>query len=153
MTLYVSGGEGPLVRQGDIDEMDAFFNAGYIAAVVAERADLAEVLLIKRVFRNHRIVGVFPNPAALLRLAGSVLIEQHDEWEAGNLRYVSEASMFELTVMNATTDTPEEVNCLPEFSAAGTETTDLHDVEIGPPPIGICPSQGSGFVRVTSASV
>lgn len=33
------------------------------------------------------IVGVFPNPAALLRLAGSVLIDQHDECEAGERRY------------------------------------------------------------------
>jgi len=38
-------------------------------------------------------VGVFPNPAALLRLAGSALIEQHDEWAASDRRYFSERSM------------------------------------------------------------
>jgi putative transposase len=41
-------------------------------------------------------VGVFPNDAALLRLAGSLLIEQNDEWLVSR-RYLSEASMAELT--------------------------------------------------------
>ena len=41
-------------------------------------------------------VGVFPNDAALLRLAGSLLIEQNDEWLVSR-RHLSEASMAELT--------------------------------------------------------
>ena len=41
----------------------------------------------KEVKRRTDVVGVFPNPTPLLRLAGSVLIEQHDEWEAGERRY------------------------------------------------------------------
>jgi putative transposase len=63
-------------------------------------------------------VGVFPNPAALLRLAGSVLIEQHDEWEAGDRRYFSAASMLKLSTKNTTTETIEEVNLIPELAAA-----------------------------------
>jgi putative transposase len=39
---------------------------------------------------------VFPNDAAPLRLAGSLLIEQNDEWLVSR-RYLSEASMAELT--------------------------------------------------------
>jgi putative transposase len=42
----------------------------------------------------HRLVGVFPNPAALLRLAGAVLVEAHDEWQvSAERRYLSERSM------------------------------------------------------------
>jgi len=40
---------------------------------------------------------VFPNPAALLRLAGAVLVEAHDEWQVSDRRYLSEATMATLT--------------------------------------------------------
>jgi len=72
----------------------------------------------KEIKRRTDVVGVFPNPAALLRLAGAVLVEQHDEWEAGDRRYFSESSMLELKTMNETTGTIEEVNLIPELTAA-----------------------------------
>ena len=42
-------------------------------------------------------MGVFPNPEALLRLAGAVLVEAHDEWQVSDRHYLSEASMALLT--------------------------------------------------------
>ena len=56
-------------------------------------------------------MGVFPNRAALARLAGAVLIEAHDEWAATDRRYLSEASMAQLATITALTakevDAPE----------------------------------------------
>ena len=49
--------------------------------------------LNKEIKRRTNVVGTFPNPAALLRLTGQVLIEQHDEWDAAERRYFSENSM------------------------------------------------------------
>ncbi len=68
----------------------------------------------KEIKRRTDVVGTFPNPAALLRLAGHVLIEQHDEWDGADRRYFSEHSM---TLLNTTEDTEEEV-AIPELSAA-----------------------------------
>ena len=48
---------------------------------------------------RHSSLGIFPNDAALLRLAGMLLLEQNDEWLVGR-RYLSEGSMALLTATN-----------------------------------------------------
>jgi hypothetical protein len=87
--------------------------------------------LNKEIKRRTDVVGVFPNPAALLRLAGAVLVEAHDEWQVSERRYLSEGSMALLGTQPAdpkevATSTPHGIVSTSPLTSHGEETFTPH---------------------------
>jgi transposase-like protein len=68
----------------------------------------------REIGRRTDVVGIFPNDAALLRLAGMLLLEQNDEWLVGH-RYLSETSM---TLVLATADQDRDREEVLELTAS-----------------------------------
>ena len=46
--------------------------------------------------RRTNVVGIFPNDAAIVRLVGSQLLEQQEEWQLERRRFFSEATMAKI---------------------------------------------------------
>ena len=57
--------------------------------------------LNKEIKRRARVVEIFPDEAAVIRLVGAVLTDTHDEWVVDERRYLSEASMAKLAIPTA----------------------------------------------------
>jgi len=58
--------------------------------------------------RRTRVVGIFPNDAAVLRLVTAVVAETHDEWQVAERRYLAEGTMARLYDITPTIE-PTEV--------------------------------------------
>ena len=56
--------------------------------------------LNKEIKRHTRVVGIFPNDAAIIRLVGALLLEQQEEWQLEGRRVFSELSMAKLDSSN-----------------------------------------------------
>ena len=61
----------------------------------------------REIGRRSDVVGIFPNDASAIRLAGALLIEQNDEWLVGR-RYLSAESLA-LVLEDQTEEAPREV--------------------------------------------
>ena len=55
--------------------------------------------LNREIKRRADVVQVFPDSESVTRLIGSVLLEQHEEWQYGERRYLSQTSLRHLTDM------------------------------------------------------
>ena len=69
----------------------------------------------REIGRRSDVVGIFPNDAALIRLAGMLLIEQSDEWLVAR-RYLSQESLS--AVLDMAEHTENKIKEVPTLSAA-----------------------------------
>ena len=69
--------------------------------------------LNREIKRRADVVQVFPDSESVTRLIGSVLLEQHEEWQYGERRYLSQASLRRLTDMLQADNSTDGVNSRP----------------------------------------
>jgi putative transposase len=56
-------------------------------------------LVNKEIKRRSRVAGIFPSRNSLMRMVGTLLAEQDDEWQVSDRRYFSIASMTKIDAL------------------------------------------------------
>jgi putative transposase len=60
-----------------------------------------------KIKRRTRVVGIFPTRDSLMRMVGTLLAEQDDEWQVSDRRYFSVGSMAKVDALEGGEDTRE----------------------------------------------
>lgn len=63
--------------------------------------------LHKEIKRRTRVVGIFPSRDSLVRMVGTLLAEQDDEWQVADRRYFSIGSMGKIDALEGGEDPKE----------------------------------------------
>ena len=72
--------------------------------------------LNREIKRRADVVQVFPDSESVTRLIGSVLLEQHEEWQYGERRYLSQTSLRHLTDMLQADNSASDRAALPAIT-------------------------------------
>jgi mutator family transposase len=81
----------------------------------------------REIGRRSDVVGIYPNDAALVRLASMLLIEQNDEWLVGR-RYLSRESIAALYADEGRPPGPGDAGQPASVASAGRRREELEVV-------------------------
>lgn len=83
--------------------------------------------LNKEIKRRTRVVGIFPNDAAIIRLVGAMLLEQQEEWQLERRSFFSEATMAKIPETEEPLELPDGD---PSESAALHQESSIAELQI-----------------------